>query len=47
LVNQGSVINTMMLSFSMMGLITLLWGLVGYALAFGPSISSGVVGDVR
>jgi Amt family ammonium transporter len=46
LVNEGSVINTMMLSFTMIGLITLLWGLFTYSLAFGPSTVDGVIGNV-
>ena len=46
LVNEGSVVNTMMLSYGCMGVITMMWGLVGYSLAFAPSIPSGVVGDL-
>ena len=26
--------------------VTVLWALVGYSLAFGPSISTGVIGDL-
>ena len=46
LVNEGSVVNTLMLSYGAMGVITLMWGLVGYSLSFAPSIASGVVGDL-
>ena len=46
LVNEGAVVNTLMLSYATMGVITLMWGLVGYSLAFAPSIASGVVGDL-
>jgi Amt family ammonium transporter len=36
LVGEGSVIYTMMLSFGTMAVVTILWFLIGYSLAFGP-----------
>ena len=35
LVRRKNILGTMMQSFAMMGLITILWALVGYSLAFG------------
>ena len=35
LVRRKNILGTMMQSFAMMGLITILWGVVGYSLAFG------------
>jgi Amt family ammonium transporter len=45
LVRKKNVLSTMMQSFSMMALITVLWSLVGYSLAFGEG--SPFVGDFR
>jgi len=39
LVRKKNVLATMMQSFTMMALITVLWALVGYSLAFGPGTS--------
>jgi ammonium transporter, Amt family len=39
LVRKKNVLNTMMQSFSMMAVISVLWALVGYSLAFGPGNS--------
>jgi ammonium transporter, Amt family len=39
LVRKKNVLATMMQSFAMMAVITLLWGLVSYSLAFGPGTS--------
>src|SRR5579862_1151326 len=39
LVRKKNVLATMMQSFAMMAVITVLWGLVGYSLAFGPGNS--------
>ncbi|MGC2421554.1 MAG: ammonium transporter [Candidatus Acidiferrales bacterium] len=36
LVRKKNVLGTMMQSFAMMAVITILWGIVGYSLAFGP-----------
>ncbi len=35
LVRKKNILGTMMQSFAMMGLVTILWALVGYSLAFG------------
>jgi Amt family ammonium transporter len=35
LVRRKNILSTMMQSFAMMGLVTILWALVGYSLAFG------------
>jgi len=43
LVRKKNVLGTMMQSFAMMAVITILWGLVSYSLAFGPGTS--FVGD--
>jgi Amt family ammonium transporter len=39
LVRKKNVLSTMMQSFAMMAVITIIWGLVGYSLAFGPGNS--------
>src|SRR6266403_345529 len=39
LVPKKNVLATMMQSFAMMAIITILWGLVSYSLAFGPGTS--------
>ena len=39
LVRKKNVLATMMQTFAMMAVITLLWGLVSYSLAFGPGTS--------
>ena len=43
LVRKKNVLGTMMQSFAMMAVITILWGVVSYSLAFGPGTS--FVGD--
>jgi Amt family ammonium transporter len=45
LVRKKNVLGTMMQSFVMMALITVLWALVGYSLAFGEG--GAVLGDLR
>ena len=45
LVRKKNVIATMMQSFAMMALITVLWALIGYSLAFGSG--SAFIGDLR
>ena len=42
LVRRKNILGTMMQSFAMMGLITLLWATVGYSLAFGHG--NGIIG---
>ena len=39
LVRKKNVLSTMMQSFAMMAIVTLLWGLVSFSLAFGPGNS--------
>jgi len=39
LVRKKNVLSTMMQSFAMMAVITVLWGVVGFSLAFGPGNS--------
>jgi Amt family ammonium transporter len=36
LVRKKNVLSTMMQSFAMMGVVTVIWGIVGFSLAFGP-----------
>ena len=45
LVRRKNILGTMMQSFAMMGLITVLWALVGYSLAFGAG--NGFVGGLE
>src|ERR1051325_9884713 len=45
LVPRKNILGTMMQSFAMMALITTLWGIAGYSLAFGEG--SAFVGDLR
>jgi Amt family ammonium transporter len=46
MVSRKSVLSTMLQSFIAMGVISLLWVIVGFSLAFGDSIG-GVIGDPR
>lgn len=46
LVRKKNVISTMLQSFVCMGLITILWVVVGFSLAFGKDIG-GIIGDPR
>lgn len=46
MVSRKSVISTMLQSFVALGVISILWVLVGFSLAFGESIY-GVIGDPR
>jgi Amt family ammonium transporter len=39
LVRRKNVLSTMMQSFAMMAIVTVLWGIVGFSLAFGPGNS--------
>jgi Amt family ammonium transporter len=43
LVRKKNILSTMMQSFAMMGLVTILWALIGYSLAFGPG--NRIIGD--
>jgi Amt family ammonium transporter len=46
MVRRKNVLSTTMHSFFAMGLVTVLWALVGYTLAFGPDFG-GLVGGLR
>jgi ammonium transporter, Amt family len=39
LVRKKNVLSTMMQSFAMMAIVTVIWGIVGFSLAFGPGTS--------
>ena len=43
LVRRKNVLSTMMQSFAMMAVVTVIWGVVGFSLAFGPG--NGFIGD--
>lgn len=45
LVRRKNVLSTMMHSFAMMGVVTVLWGVVGFSLAFGPG--NGFIGNLQ
>lgn len=45
MVQKKNVLNTMLLSLAMMGVISLIWVLVGYTMAFGKS-SNGLIGGM-
>ena len=45
MVRAKSVLNMMMMSFGALGLISILWVLYGYSLAFGDDSGSGLVGN--
>ena len=45
MVRTKSVLNMMMMSFSAMGIVTVLWVLYGYSLAFGDDAGAGLVGN--
>ena len=47
MVNHRNVISTMYQSYIGMGIITLLWVLLGYSLAFGSDGGSGIIGNPR
>lgn len=46
MVQKKNVLNTMLLSFAMMGVVSILWVLAGYSLAFGKS-SNGLIGSLE
>ena len=45
MVRAKSVLNMMMMSFGALGLVTVLWVLYGYSMAFGDDLGVGLVGD--
>lgn len=46
MVQKKNVLNTMLLSFAMMGVISLIWVLVGYTLTFGKT-TNGFIGNLE
>ena len=47
MVRAKSVLNMMMMSFGALGLITVLWMLYGYSLAFGDDVVGGLIGNLE
>ncbi|KRF01269.1 ammonia channel protein [Nocardioides sp. Soil777] len=45
MVRVRSVLNMMMMSFGALGLISVLWVLYGYSMAFGDDLGGGLLGD--
>lgn len=45
LVRKKNVLSTMMQSFAMMAMVTVIWGVVGFSLAFGPG--NGFIGNLQ
>ena len=45
MVRAKSVLNMMMMSFGALALISVLWVLYGYSLAFGNDVGGGVLGN--
>jgi Amt family ammonium transporter len=45
MVRAKSVLNMMMMSFGAMALVSILWVLYGYSMAFGGDVGSGLLGD--
>ena len=44
MVGENNVISTLMLSYGCMGVVTLLWSLIGYSMSFGVSTPTNVIG---
>jgi ammonium transporter, Amt family len=47
MVRSKSVLNMMMMTFGSLAVITVLWVLVAYSIAFGDDLGGGLVGDPR
>ncbi|GLY30152.1 ammonium transporter [Kineosporia sp. NBRC 101731] len=45
MVRTKSVLNMMMMSFSSLGIVTVLWVLYGYSMAFGDDVGAGLLGN--
>lgn len=45
MVRSKSVLNMMMMTFGALAVITVVWVLVGYSLAFGDDVGAGLLGD--
>lgn len=46
MVRVKSVLNMIMMSFTAMGVVSLIWVFYGYSLTFGPDTGVGVIGDL-
>ena len=47
MVRAKNALNMIMMSFSAMGVVTIVWILVGYSVAFGPDLGGGLLGGMR
>jgi ammonium transporter, Amt family len=47
MVRSKNVLNMLMKNFFTISIVTLIWVLVGFSLAFGPDARAGLVGDLR
>ncbi len=47
MVRSKSVLNMMMMTFGSLGVILVVWTVVGYSLAFGDDLGFGLIGDPR
>ena len=45
MVRSKSVLNMIMMSFGTLAVVTILWAVVGYSLAFGDDLGGGLLGD--
>jgi Amt family ammonium transporter len=45
MVRAKSVLNMMMMSFGALGVVTLLWVVYGYSMAFGDDVGAGILGN--
>ena len=46
--NEASVVTTMMLSFGTMAIVTILWCVIGFSLAFAPNLAqNGIIGNYQ
>src|SRR5664279_6183452 len=45
MVRSKSVLNMMMMSFGALALISVLWVIYGYSIAFGDDLGGGLIGD--
>jgi len=47
MVGSDKTLHTMMMSFGSMGVVTVLWSLIGFSLAFAPDFGPGVIGNAN
>jgi Amt family ammonium transporter len=45
MVSETVAISTLMLSYGCMGVVTVLWSLIGYSMSFSSSTPTGVIGE--